>query len=395
MLSKDSQHKLNLFLSEDISSVRAREAQMFDDLARPYQKSIVLYGAGTLGKKIASGLRSKGIEPLAFTDRNDELWGKCISSIKILSPHEAVRKYGDSAVFVVSIWSPASGNALLDASEILSQFGRVRIIPFVPLFYKYEDVFLPYYCIDLPSKITEQSSEVKLAFNLLKDEKSRNEFISHISFRFNGDPGAFGTTSEVDQYFLDEIIPLSSYETFIDCGAFNGDTLSEFLRKQNDFMHYIAFEPDPDNYRKLFQSVNLLEPSIKAKIRCYELATSNESKEVYFEAQGNGGSFVNQNGSSAFNVECVALDNFLEGVDPTYIKMDIEGSELETLVGARNIIQASQPILAVCAYHKPEDIWSIPSLIHSFNDNYEFYYRRHEAEGWDLVCYAIPKIIHR
>ena len=85
---------------------------------------------------------------------------------------------------------------------------------------------------------------------------------------------------------------------------------------------------------------------------------------------------------------------------PTFIKMDVEGSEIDALIGAQNIIRKELPILAICAYHRQDHMWRIPSLIHSFSDQYCFFLRPHLSEGWDLVCYAIPlprlsSLIHR
>ena len=71
--------------------------------------------------------------------------------------------------------------------------------------------------------------------------------------------------------------------------------------------------------------------------------------------------------------------------------MDIEGSEVDTLAGAQTIIREKLPVLAICAYHRQDHIWRIPSLINSFSDQYRFFLRPHLLEVWDLVCYAIPQ----
>lgn len=70
--------------------------------------------------------------------------------------------------------------------------------------------------------------------------------------------------------------------------------------------------------------------------------------------------------------------------------MDIEGSELDALVGAQELIRRANPILAVCAYHRQDHLWRVPLLIHSISDQYRFFLRPHGSEGWDLVCYAVP-----
>ena len=89
-------------------------------------------------------------------------------------------------------------------------------------------------------------------------------------------------------------------------------------------------------------------------------------------------------------MDCIALDEILSDQKPTYIKMDIEGSELQALTGAQNIIKKNLPVLAICSYHSQDHLWKIPALIHSYSDQYRFFLRPHLLEVWDLVCYAIP-----
>jgi hypothetical protein len=90
-------------------------------------------------------------------------------------------------------------------------------------------------------------------------------------------------------------------------------------------------------------------------------------------------------------MDCVCIDQETFDSLPSFIKMDIEGAEIDALNGARKTIQRAQPILAICVYHKPDHLWSIPLLISTFSDNYRFFLRPHDEEGWDLVCYAVPR----
>lgn len=388
-MGSNSLEQLDSLLSTAIEKMRVRETSMFDELARPFEKSIVLYGAGSLGRTVVRGLRSEGIEPRAFIDSNEELWNTSVDNVLIMSPAEAVNEFSSSAVFVVTIWSPNSGNAFLDASNTLRQFfSDIKVISFVPLFYQYPHVFLPYYCLDLPHMVLEQADNVRNAFLLLSDELSREEYISYLMFRFSGDFKEFKDISWGPQYFSLE--SKSNGEVFVDCGAYTGDTLKEFLRVYDDFDTYLAFEPDPDNFRQLAETIEGLPSSVKRKIKCFRLAVSNCNKSVFFEAKGTGSSCINPN-AQEMEIACIDLDSIIANLNPTIIKMDIEGSEQDALEGAIKVIQDYRPKLAICAYHKPDDIWMIPLLINSYCKDYEFYYRRYEAEGWELVCYAIPR----
>lgn len=387
MVIEATNKDLELLLSENILSASFRERSLFDQLAQPFEKSLVLYGAGSLGKKTLAGLRSLGIEPYAFVDRNKTLWKSKIDGLQVLSPQEAVEQYGSSSVFVVTIWNPEMGKAFSDAKKNLLEFGTVKVVSFIPLYYKYAEEFLPYYSLDLPHKILEQTELVKKAYYLLSDDKSREEYIANLNFRLSGDFTKLGCPVDSLQYFPVDILTLLPNEVFIDCGAYDGDTLKNYLGIKNEFETYIAYEPDPINFEQLLKYTEGLDSKLKSKIKCSHYAVSDTHKWVFFGAKGTAGSSI---GVGDLKIECCALDNEIGALNPTYIKMDIEGSEVAALEGAKQCIRNNLPTLGICVYHRPNDLWQIPLLIHSFSKDYEFYLRSHEAEGWDLVCYAIP-----
>ena len=86
-------------------------------------------------------------------------------------------------------------------------------------------------------------------------------------------------------------------------------------------------------------------------------------------------------------LDCVALDEVIrESV--SLIKMDIEGREMKALAGAKTLITTYKPKLAICIYHKYEDLWEIPEYIHSLVPEYKFYIRHHGPFYTDTVLYA-------
>lgn len=85
----------------------------------------------------------------------------------------------------------------------------------------------------------------------------------------------------------------------------------------------------------------------------------------------------------------LTVDDALCGIDVTYIKMDIEGAELNALIGAENTIIKCKPKLAICVYHKTSDFWKIPQYIKSLNSEYKLYLRHHSNKNcWGTVLYA-------
>ena len=90
------------------------------------------------------------------------------------------------------------------------------------------------------------------------------------------------------------------------------------------------------------------------------------------------------------SVQALALDDLLEYKQASFIKMDIEGAEIDALTGAQRTLARDRPILAISAYHRASDLWTIPRLIKSMAPEYDLHLRRYAEDCWELICYAIP-----
>lgn len=376
-------------LAEGVAAARRRERRTFDELAGAAGNSIVLSGAGGLGRRLLEGLRGYGVEPLAFTDGNSRLWGTTIEGVRVLSPGDAAERYGRTATFVVTVWRARGSDRMDERVEALRALGCQTVIPFGPLAWKYPDGVLPHYGADLPHKVLDQSVEVLQAFDLLADEQSQREYIAQLEWRLRFDFAGMGAGSVETIYFPPDLVKLRSDELFVDCGAFDGDTLRQFVAEsKGSFAKYIGLEPDPTNFTSLEATVAGLPDQVRQRIELTRAAASNTSGTLRFSSGAGPSSHV---GEGDLEVEAVALDQFLGTNRPTFIKMDIEGAEPEALAGAARHIRDAAPILAISCYHRQDHLWSIPLLISSINDQYAFYLRPHDLEGWDLVCYAIPR----
>src|SRR4029077_1924515 len=120
-------------------------------------------------------------------------------------------------------------------------------------------------------------------------------------------------------------------------------------------------------------------------------AVSDRAQLVPFGHGGDEASRIDDGRSTT--VTAVALDDVLVGWRPTFIKMDIEGSEVNALIGARTLIGSNRPSLAICVYHRPDDLWRIPLLVSSWREleGYRYYLRAHAFDGFDTVLYANPR----
>ena len=350
---------LDALLDETVARAIERERSAFDEVAGSFRDSVVLFGARKLGRKTLMGLRSAGLEPLAFSDNDPETWGTTIDGLPVYAPSDAANRFGSAAVFVITIWGHGSTDSMLQRRERLEGLGCQKVISFVPLFWKYAGIFLPHNALDLPHHVIESSADIRRCFEILADESSKAGFVEQIAWRLTGEFDILCDPVDDEIYFPRFVDRLETPETFVDCGAYDGDTVMRFLSlNQNKFEKIFAFEPDPENFRELEENVAGMAKQVRDRIRISPFAVGEESLQVAFAATGTVGAYV---GPGTYTVRCIALDEFLEGENPTYLKMDIEAAEPDALRGARNLIKKNQPVIAACSYHVQDHVWRITS----------------------------------
>jgi FkbM family methyltransferase len=374
---------LNNLLAEDLASVRDRELCTFDRILTAYDGRCVLFGAGSLGRSVLRCLLADGIHPLAFSDSNSARWNTSIDGIPVLPPAEATARYGTDAAFFVTIWT--TGHSYIDTQIKLNSLGARTVYPVASVRWKYSAELLPFLCQDLPHKVYKEADLVEAAFHLLSDDDSRHEYLRQIRYRALGDYGCLSAPDPEPSYFVDSLFALRTDEVFVDCGAFDGDTLRELLRRQRTFSRSLAFEPDPMNFRALQEFANALPPEARARCRVFPYALGAKRGHARFSANELA---VSQAGE--ITVEVFPLDEISGDLTPTFVKMDIEGAEIEALKGSEKLISRFHPILSICLYHRQNDLWRVPLLIHSMYAGYSYFLRAHDGDGWQTVGYAVP-----
>jgi len=334
----------------------------------------VILGAGNLGRRVA-----RVLSPKLFCDNNRSLWGSSVDGIPVESPSEAIRHYPD-ATFVVAIWHPSRVEGIANRIAQLRLLGAQHVVSFTALLSQYGSALLPHFLWAAPEYYAEHGSDIAQARALL-DLRGREEFDRQIKLRMGDHSGQ--VIDSDSQYFPTDLFRLSDSEVFIDCGAYDGDTITEFRQASGDrFDKIIAFEPDVENFASLTTAVGG-HPRIS--VRPY--ATGARRETLRFSVSGTG-SHVSPTGTC--EIQAITLDEALEGTAPTYIKFDIEGSEPDALEGARETITRHRPKLAVCVYHAPDHLWSIPLRLHEWLPESRLTLRTYNADGLDCVCYCIP-----
>ncbi len=369
-------------LSESVCFDRIKkEADLLSILS---VKHIVIFGCGNLGKKIGDFLLSKGYGISAYSDNNESKWGSELNRVTIISPAAAAAQYGKDAVFIVCIWSPE--RSYKQFKNQLIDLGVNNIIHAALIMRLFPAELLPYYHFQLPGFFFAHKKEIREVYDLLADEESKRQYLTHIDCRINLNFEGLPLADTNNQYFPADIIKLSEKEIFFDAGAYNGDTLQDFCHR-TDFKYnrYIALEPDPKNKLDLEKKIQELNAK---NIDAFPYAVGKDNCLLKFDATGGGGAGISQTGT--IEVECVRVDDKFFESAPSFMKFDIEGAELDALAGAHKTIEAYKPVLAVCIYHLPDDLWTIPLYIKEKYPFYDIFVRTHQYDGLDFVLYAIP-----
>jgi len=190
------------------------------------------------------------------------------------------------------------------------------------------------------------------------------------------------------QYFDLEYFKPQKNEFFIDAGGFDGSSTKCFFKWLRDYEidgKSIVFEPNPVLYDECKEK---LKDYNNVKIVNKGLWHKNETLKFH---KASFSSHIDSYGEEI--IEATSLDEHLKDeTEPvTFIKMDIEGAELNALKGAEQIIKKYKPKLAICIYHKPEDVWEIPNLLLEFVPDYKFYIRHYSFSFSETVLYALYK----
>ena len=237
--------------------------------------------------------------------------------------------------------------------------------------------------------------EVMQCFDLLEDEQSKKIYAELTEARITGQ----NIGDEIQSYPAYFSLPIfkkeDQKEVFVDCGAYDGDSIGEYLKQKNAvFDKIIAFEPDTENFKKLQRTIeNECEKwnISQEKFEIYPYAIGEKSSVGKFERyEGNNGIASKMlDASSEQGEECkvVSLDEFL--TEPySFLKADIESFEYKMLLGAKESIKKNKPLLAICIYHNAVDFYSIPLLIKEILPEYKIAIRHHLDDTSETVVYA-------
>lgn len=181
-------------------------------------------------------------------------------------------------------------------------------------------------------------------------------------------------------------------DVVVDAGGCFGDTALYFGTMVKETGKVYSFEFVPDNIR-VFEKNLTLNPMLKENIHIVRHAVGSKTgKLFYFEDTGPSTHLIEQkNNNRQQEVSVLSIDDLVrkENLDRLdFIKMDIEGAELDALKGAITSIRRFKPKLAISVYHKKSDLVDIPAFIHSMDMGYKFYLEHYTIHAEESVLFA-------
>lgn len=352
---------------------------------------VAVYGAGSVASDLINALRKQNIFPSFIIDAKSTL--STLADLPIFNPRDSrfTKLKKEDVLIFMGIF-----NRSVDLSKLreeIAEIGWSNTVDFVDIHAEIPELLGDRYWLTDRKFYKLHQNKIQQAENLWADQTSRRLYIDTLKFRVTGDDTGIRFPDLCDQYFpkdiglLQEFIKLNPLR-FIDCGACIGDTF-RYIRKQNYLVDRACFfEPDPDNFRQLVFELQKgpLPPNGAQLFPC---GVSSKFEVLSFASAKGSASALAAAGD--IQVTCLAIDEALPGFKPNFIKMDIEGAEQVALLGAQKTIEKSRPVLAISAYHRPDDLWALPLLINDWCLDYEFYLRQHMYRGFELVMYAVPK----
>ncbi len=367
-------------------------------------RPILLYGMGNGADKILAVCEQRGIAIKDCFASDAFVRGHSFHGRRVLSFSEAREAYGDGMIVLLSFAS--------SRPDVLELIGRVADIcelyaPDVPVCGDtlFDSAFYETHKADFAS-----------ARDLLADDESRRVFDGIIDYKLSGRIDILRATESAAEDAYRHILHAESFRTAADLGAYNGDSLRELMIYAPHLSVAVAMEPDRRNFKKLSDwSAGLVEQGSTLRVHAVQAGAYDSSGTLHFHASGNRNATLcdtpaftpdgapamfatsEQYFGKSVAVSVRPLDEVWRetaGTDTPldYIKYDVEGSEAAALRGSREIIRAFSPALLVSLYHRSEDLFELPLLLHSLNPDYRFYLRRMAGvPAWDINLYCVKK----
>ena len=336
---------------------------------RETTEPIIMYGTGNGADKVFEIFEKYNIVVSGVTASDGFVRERFFHNFRVTPISEFFEKYEK---FTIVVTFGSSRPEVIENIKNLAEKQTV-LVPCVPVIGN--EVFDRKFLLENEEKLNK-------AYSLLADEKSKKAFENYVNFEFSGKLDyLFNMESDISDAFND-YFQLSENESFIDIGAYRGDTVEQFLKFTNGkYNNILAIEPDRKTYKKLVENCKYLKnfDAINGAVTCVD-------GTIEFSSVAGRQSTI----GSGVEIPAFTLNKLAEKFVPTYIKIDAEGAELDILNGGRKIISEFKPKIKIATYHKNRDIFEIPILLNELNKDYKIYMCHHPyIPAWDTDFYCV------
>lgn len=364
---------------QDVLGMQSKIDQFFNLKKNNLDLPIILWGSGNGCEWFLKFMHKYSIPVACIIDQNKNAGEKY--GMTTMDPLEAYKTYGRAIVVI-------SAMAYKDEIEesIAQNMPGFLVVSFDPTL----EVLQQVTNVERREYIESHKNELHEIEQILEDKKSKTVFSNVIAGAITSDIDYYKYIAENTQYFPDIIKEqMSEEEIFVDVGAYTGDSIQEFMDAVNHkYKKIYAFEPDEKNMEVLRKNI-----AGEQIILFQKGVGKNNGKAFFLNDKGGGGNeaahVVKEKNEAVSEVEIVRLDDAIQE-KCTYIKMDIEGMELDALAGAECLIRQYKPKMAISVYHRMEDMVEIPQFILNLDMGYKLYLRHYwNCNGTDTVLFAI------
>ena len=332
------------------------------------KEPIIMYGTGNGADKVLDKLAEIGVTISGVTASSTFVRNRTFRGFKVM-PLSYFEETYESFTIIVTFGT--SVPEVIENIYSISKKHRV-LVPCVPV------IGTEIFDRDF---LNRNEGKINLAYSLMADDFSRKIFSGYVNFLFGGELSLLKEITTPESEAFIDILKLSENETYIDIGAYRGDTVETFMKYcGGKYNKIICAEPDSKTFRKLMENCKNIE-----NFKAFNVAVTDVDGEVGFsDAHGRQSAIGGEIKTPSFT-----LNTLCENSEPSYIKIDSEGCENEILSKGQDILKAFAPKLNVAVYHKSADVFTIPILLKSINPQYKIHLRHHPyIPAWDTLLYC-------
>lgn len=347
--------------------------------------NILLWGAGHHAARAISGFEPGVIS--SIYDNDSQKWGENLCGIPICSPeHFSIDK--NTAV-------------IISASKYMDDIARELVVKHHVSEEQIFPLLLPSQIkrTYLPDLICKHRNELEQVWGLLADEESKQYFSAYLNAVLTMNPLCLVRNPNITGAYVyqsqRETVAPKAGDCIVDCGAFIGDTMECFMQLTDNNCKFYGLEPVSGNYKVLLQTIKKY-PNVCAKaVQCAvgkEVGKTKIASALEITMQADVlGTYENSLDAKKEMVPVETLDHLFKTETVDYIKMDIEGEEVNALLGSQNIIKRDKPTMMLSAYHMINHMWEIPLLVHKFDPAYRIYCGHQPTVCFEPEFYCIRK----